>query len=147
MCLVIVDVNVAPRVLLDANDRQYSLIHKALFARRRPYATLVYGGKLVDEYNKNYSLRSVIIALDRAGRTKAVPGHSVDTESERVAKSGHASSDDAHILGLARVSGARVLCSEDNPLRADFKNKRLIDKPRGRIYSRSGHSGLLSQHC
>ncbi len=62
-----------------------------------------------------------------------------DTEVERVAKeieeSGECVSDDVHIIALARVSKARLLYTNDRNLQADFRNKRLIDKPRGRIYT------------
>ena len=44
-------------------------------------------------------------------------------------------SNDAHIIALAQVSGARLLCSNDRDLHKDFKNKGLIDGPRGRVYS------------
>jgi len=53
-------------------------------------------------------------------------------------------SGDAHILALARASGARLLYSGDADLIDDFKNKRLIDRPRGRIYSRAANADLLT---
>jgi len=46
-------------------------------------------------------------------------------------------------IALARVNGARVLCSEDGALWTDFKNQRLINKPRGRIYRTAQHARLL----
>src|SRR5262245_60635064 len=35
-------------------------------------------------------------------------------------------SNDIHILALARVSGARLLYSKDEPLHSDFKNNKII---------------------
>ena len=40
-----------------------------------------------------------------------------------------------HLLREAQVSGARLLYSNDRALQGDFKNRRLIDNPRGRVYS------------
>ena len=36
---------------------------------------------------------------------------------------------------LAKISGARLLYSNDKDLHQDFKDKNLIDNPRGRVYS------------
>ena len=48
---------------------------------------------------------------------------------------GQCRSDDPHVLALAIVSGARLLYSNDAALQRDFKDKRLIDSPRGKVYS------------
>lgn len=40
-----------------------------------------------------------------------------------------------HIIALAKISGARLLYSNDQLLQRDFNEKELIDKPRGKIYS------------
>lgn len=44
-------------------------------------------------------------------------------------------SNDAHIIALAQISGARLLYSNDRDLHKDFKSKKLIDAPRGLVYS------------
>lgn len=44
-------------------------------------------------------------------------------------------SNDIHIIALARVSGARLLFSNDTALHKDFRNKDLIDQPRGKVFS------------
>ncbi len=51
------------------------------------------------------------------------------------------SSDDEHIIALAKVSGARLLYSNDGLLEDDFKNKgktpNLLPSPRGKSYPSS----------
>jgi hypothetical protein len=74
------------------------------------------------------------VALDKAGRAVRIPDADVDAEQKRLEAVGKYKSDDPHILALARVSRVRLLCSNDHLLCADFKNKKLIDKPRGKIY-------------
>jgi hypothetical protein len=64
---------------------------------------------------------------------------------ERVTVLGICESDDQHLLALARVAGARTLCTEDKPLMSDFKNASIIAAPRGRIYRDESHVSLL-QH-
>ena len=147
MCLVIVDVNVAPRVLLRSDDAEYKLLHGALFGRRRPNPILVHGGYLTQEYAANRSVLRMVYTLDRAGRVVVVPDARVAAAAGAVAAEGTAISNDTHLLGLARESGARVLCSEDRDLRADFKNKQLVDGPRGKVYSKTGHGKVLAHNC
>jgi len=54
-------------------------------------------------------------------------------------------SDDIHILALARAGGARLLYTEDKDLKKDFKNKAIIDDPRGKIYSGAKNKRLLKR--
>ncbi len=54
-------------------------------------------------------------------------------------------SDDPHVLALAQVSGARLLYSNDKNLQRDFKNKKLIDQPRGKVYSTISGDGKLQK--
>ncbi|MDE2766415.1 MAG: hypothetical protein OXI25_08325, partial [Chloroflexota bacterium] len=44
-------------------------------------------------------------------------------------------SDDPHIIGLARVSRARLLYSNDQLLQEDFNDHRLVSNPRGKVFS------------
>lgn len=44
-------------------------------------------------------------------------------------------SNDPHVVALAQISGARLLYSNDRCLHQDFRNKALVDQPRGSIYS------------
>lgn len=84
-------------------------------------------------------------AWKQAGRAMEFPKAAVDAEERVVREMNAATSNDIHILALARVSGARVLFSSDGKLHADFKNAAIVDSPRGAIYQTKDHSGLL-QH-
>ena len=54
-------------------------------------------------------------------------------------------SDDAHVLALARASGARLLYTADRDLMADFKDRSFVADPRGRIYSGAANANLLTR--
>lgn len=78
--------------------------------------------------------------------------HEVDTRTERLKAQGGYKSDDPHILALAQVSDVRLLYTNDGDLQQDFRNKRLIDNPRGRVYTTrrtknftTTHKGLLNR--
>ena len=47
---------------------------------------------------------------------------------------------------LAQVSGARLLFSNDVPLHRDFKNRDLVDVPRGKVYSTREDTSFTQRH-
>ncbi len=146
MC-IIVDVNVASKVLLTPDDPDFRDVYISLFKNKKPKASLVYGGKLLDEYSRNLAVRRMLAILDRAGRTRKIDDDAVEKEIEIVIQIGSCISNDKHIIALARVGNTRLLCSHDKALHADFTNKALLDKPRGKVYQNRGHKKLLERFC
>jgi hypothetical protein len=144
MC-VIVDVNVASRVLLRGDDPDYGALHNSLFGDKRPIARLAHGGKLTKEYLKNDRLRRVLVALSRAARTRLVADKIIESETRRVAHL--CTCNDKHVIALARAGGVRILCSDDRNLRMDFGSKILLDRPRGKVYRHPEHQSLLIRYC
>jgi hypothetical protein len=55
-------------------------------------------------------------------------------------------SDDPHVLGLALISGSRLLFSRDKKLHDDFKNLKLLPSPKGKVYQEAEHAHLLDEH-
>jgi hypothetical protein len=146
VCLI-VDVNVAHKVLLRRDDEEFGPVSRALFASNGPATRLYYVGKLRREYAVGAGLLRAVATLDRAGRAKVFPDGEVDRATEVVMNGGVCVSDDHHIIGLARVSGGRLLCTADRELQRDFTNPRILNKPRGNIYQRPSHAHLLKKHC
>jgi hypothetical protein len=144
MCLI-VDANQASLVFGLAKSPGLLALRNAIFSDRGKIK-VVCGGALIDEYRLAGVLR-VIRALDQAGRVRIVPSKDVDSETDRLRHAGVCRSNDQHIIALARVSGVRVLCTRDAELHADFKNPKLISKPRGQIYQTERHQRLLAKHC
>ncbi len=146
MCIII-DNNVVARVLFDANDAQFGQLHASIVLGAYPPVVMVYGGGLKREYLRNSRVRRALVLLDRAGRARQEPDATVDNEELVLRHTSLLASDDPHILALARVARLRLLCSLDQALQQDFRNKRLIDAPRGRIYTRASHRKLLIEMC
>ena len=145
MCLI-VDNDVAHRVLLRREDPDFAPVHDALF-RTAPGMTarLVYGGRLRDEYYGNHATRAVILELDRKGRARPISDAAIARESAAASTIGLESNDD-HIIGLARASGVRLLCTLDAKLKRDFKNQRLV-AGKGSVYCKAMHRHLLQRAC
>ena len=146
MC-IIVDNDVAHRVLLSSNDPAYGDVHRRLFGPTKRYLRLACGGQLKAEYLHNNDLRRALRALEQAGRAPVLNESQISTETNSIAQSGLCCSNDPHVIALARVSRARVLCSHDANLRKDFTDKRLLTDPRGKIYQGPNHNHLLSKTC
>ena len=141
MC-IIVDANKMGISLADPVREEVKPIHDWL-ARQ--------GGKLVYSTGSQFAkevgrgTKQKLLAYVRAGRAKQVPVEDIEEEEKLLRKNPIVGSNDPHILALARFSGARVLYTSDKDLSADFKKKKLIDGPRGRIYTRPANAGLLTQ--
>jgi len=146
MCLI-VDVNVAREVFSDTEEPDFAEIRKALFQSKPPLVRIVYGGLLREEYLRIEQVRRALVILDRAGRARQVPDAEVGAETDLVEAIRLCVSNDTHIVALARVAGVRLLCSRDQALHTDFSNKKLIDKPRGKVYQSASHKHLIKRFC
>ena len=137
--------------ILDAN-----VVHK-VFGKSRPEAgkaffdwlvsgngILVTGGKLHQELTRAHPFMEWSKQAVLSGKIKRFNDREIDDRTEMLKDS--CKSDDAHVIALAQISGARFLYSDEGNLHKDFKNKRLIDNPRGAIYSTKNQDSFTSGH-
>lgn len=108
--------------------------------------SLVIGGKLREELNKISSFKKWQEEAIRSGRVISAEDNIVLAEAKNLNNNGLCQSDDEHVIALARLSGARLLYSNDDKLQTDFKNKQLIDKPRGSVYSTLRNQNVTQTH-
>jgi hypothetical protein len=141
MC-VIIDNNLAFQIFRDQPESDYLPVFNWLHSEDKN-GRLVYGGRLRDELVKREGTRRYLRSLYQAGRAHLVPDSVVQEMESQVKETGLCRSDDPHVIALARISGARTLCSKDKTLHQDFKNPRLISKPKGCIYQTANHARLL----
>jgi predicted nucleic acid-binding protein len=137
MCLI-VDANLASLVFGDHPD----FVPVRDWLQQRD-GCLIVGGHLADELSRVEKARRFVLQLLRAGIARQVSAEEVAREEAEVAATGLCESNDSHVVALARVSGARTLCTHDRALQRDFGHPRLIIKPRGKIYQRPAHAKLL----
>ncbi|MDE0226675.1 MAG: hypothetical protein OXP28_16320 [Gammaproteobacteria bacterium] len=98
-------------------------------------------GKFADEVVGK--VRTKLEAYYRAGKAVYVPRERFEQDAETLAP--QIRSNDPHVIALARAAGVRLLYTGDGALRDDFKDKRFIDQPRGKVYSRAGNANLLTR--
>ena len=146
MCAII-DANMV-NALLKAEGTAGGFLLKQVNSRKIRIA--VGGHKLKEEYQKAGFERWIVEAI-RAGIIRQEEDQEVDDRASCLLhkhKAGTADfrSDDYHIIALAQISGARMLCSGDQRLHRDFVNKELISNPRGKVYATSVDESLDKKH-
>ncbi|KYG70659.1 hypothetical protein AZI85_01605 [Bdellovibrio bacteriovorus] len=139
MC-VIVDVNNIHKIFLTGEPVDPPLRHlknKIL----NGHAKMLYGGQLREEYLRCSRFIPILAELKRKGSAKSVSDDDVASATSEINQT-FMMSNDVHIIALAKVSGVRILITDDNSLKADFKNLNLIS-PKGKIYPRRGFEAML----
>lgn len=95
--------------------------------------SIVIGGRLLIELYAT-PLKGLLVEWVRAGRAKRISDQSVNQEEETLTPL--LSSNDPHVIALARLSDCRLLYTEDDALIRDFKNLSVI-RPKGKIVRRN----------
>jgi hypothetical protein len=131
---IIIDANVSHTVFSDQPSVAGLMVREWI---ANGSGQLVFGGKNAEELFKTRNAKAWILQAWRGGRAKLIRPERIDAELSAIANL-QITSDDAHVLALARASGARSLFSEDNELIRDFKDREIIT-PRGRVFRRVEH--------
>ena len=131
MCEIL-DANVIHQVFRSDRPPADAEFFKWLNAGR---GSLVVGGKLLQELSKNGNFSQWLQQARLAGRVKSFNDAEVNDRTEKLKQEGLCRSNDEHVIALAQISKARLLYTNDKDLQQDFKDKKLIDRPRGKVYS------------
>jgi hypothetical protein len=141
MC-VIVDANMASQVFSRPPTVDGKPVIEWLLKRE---GLLVFGGKLTSELSRLRDAMRTLVELRRAGKAVDVESANPRAHAEQLAWCAlRCRSNDAHVLAIARCSGARTLVTNDARAMDDFKDKDLLSNPRGKIYQRAEHASLLT---
>lgn len=143
MC-IIVDTNVLSNVFKQssANHTQFKPVRDWIIEGK---GKVVFGGtKYIHEIKESYL--TLFLQLKKAGKAVHIPCNIVDSEQKIIeGMIVHDDFDDAHLIGLLRVSGCKLICSLDIKAFPYFRHSQFF-KPlanRPRIYSKLSNSKLL----
>ena len=106
---------------------------------------LVVGGHLRRELGEYRRFQLWLEAAVQFGRARQIDDAQVDRETDEMSSQG-IRSDDPHILALARISGARLLFTNDRDLQQDFGDIAIVQGMRGRIYTTVERSDVRRTH-
>jgi hypothetical protein len=138
--------HLAARVLIQ-DDPEFEPVKAHLFRNKKPRIQIAYGGRLLEELFANLEIRRVMARLVRLGRARQVRDEKIEEEQRRLLRLGICTSNDIHVIALARAAPARVLISLDKDLQRDFTNPKILANPRGKVYQRRQHAKLLNIPC
>ncbi len=98
---------------------------------RRRHGVLAFSssGRYYEEIRKNRAVMEILKRYQETGRLRVESLESLKQAETQLAGKSYRSND-VHILSLALVSEARVLCSQDENLRSDFKNAQVLPQSR-----------------
>ena len=142
---MIVDANRVGRFLADPPDEDVAPLRNWIESGK---GQMVYstGGQFAEEIGGK--ARQRFGEYYRAGIARRISHDDFAEIEQDLRNDRRLRSDDPHVLALARYSGARLLFSGDPDLIKDFKSPHIINKPRGKVYSGAGNTGLLKRsHC
>ena len=141
MC-VIIDANAAHQVFGDSKSEAGEFLLNRLSERIK----LAVGGDLLDELERVGGFSRWLRAARRTGHARLVPDDEVNLEADALRAQGSCKSNDHHVLALAKISGARLLFTNDNALQSDFGNRQIIGGTRGRIYTTGQSTEISATH-
>lgn len=101
---------------------------------------LVVGGKNLRELSKLNEFRRWFRTAQSKGRTVRVDDDAVEQEVARIASEPGWESNDPHVIALARLSGTRLLFTNDQALQNDF------GKIQGKNYSTKERKDIRASH-
>ena len=99
---------------------------------------VVAGGKLLKELCQHSGFKLWWREAVRSGSARRVPKNAIEKERRKIEQNGGCGSNDVHVVALARVSGARLLITDDRKLQKDFGSHALVSRPRGKVYNMRG---------
>ena len=141
MC-VIIDANAAHQVFGDSKSEAGEF----LLSRLSTTIRMAVGGELLDELERIGGFSRWLRAARRTGRARLISDDEVNSEADALRAQGACESNDHHVLALAKVSGARLLFTNDNALQSDFTNRRIIRGTQGRIYTTNRSPEVSATH-
>lgn len=106
--------------------------------------SLVLGGKLTKELTKLEDFKGWALKAVQSGRLRWADDDRVNQAAAKLVADGACRSNDQHVIALAQVTGARLLCASDVDLHRDFKDRKLIGIANGESVFDQGQAKLAS---
>ena len=123
---------------LNSKDKDMEPVHKWLENKN---GKLVYSThkKIKEELDNVPKMKNRLNTYRQAGKAQLIDPKKVEEKINDIKRSYELKSNDPHILGLAKASDTKILCSNDKKLHEDFK--KIIN---GNIYQNKSHQHLLN---
>ena len=107
---------------------------------------LTVGGKLLRELSSSKAFTTWLQTALQFGRAQRIPDQEVEVATKELRELGLCSSNDEHVVALAKVGGARLLFTNDKLLQEDFRNRQILGGAQGKVYTTVKHEHVTSTH-
>ena len=144
MCAII-DANVCHEIFSSSSQSDAGKYFLDWLMKRNG-GIIVSGGGHLRELDQNEDFYRVFRERLQIGRARYIPDAQVDAETKTLRSQSICRSNDEHILALARLSGARLLFTNDNALQDDFRNRQIVSGTRGRVYTTTRSQNVTRTH-
>ena len=104
------------------------------------------GGKNLAELRKVGGFREWEKSALQYQRLRYEETRSVKQLTFDLVNTGACESDDEHVIALANIGCGRLLFSNDRALQRDFRNRELVNNPRGRVFTTIRDKRLNTVH-
>ena len=107
---------------------------------------LVVGGALKRELLRTQAFAEWRETARVFGQVIELTDADVDARERELKARNACESNDAHVIAVAQLGGARLLFTNDRALQRDFKNRDLVRNPRGKVYSTAASKDFGARH-
>lgn len=107
---------------------------------------LVIGGELRRELSEYGRFLTWLRMATRRNVVRSISDKQVNDETRILREQGDCRSNDEHVLALARISGARLLFTNDQDLQDDFRDRDIVGGTTGRIYTTGRYRDVRRSH-
>ena len=102
------------------------------------------------EFARHSRMNNKLAEWKRSGKVKLIPTDKVKAAIESINENHSLTSNDLHILGLAKAGNITLLCSDDRKLGNDFIKIMKLEKRREqrnpKVYRNKSHEHLLKSN-
>ena len=125
MCVIAIVDTDSLSALVTRRDRSGDSLFREWIKERHGILAFANSGKFFNEMRRNRAVMELVQRYEQGGQLRKISVEELTIADDQLAEKPYRSND-LHILSLALASEARVLCSNDGNLRADFKDKDIL---------------------
>ena len=124
----IVDTDVLHKILASRGGGEGDSIFRSWIEGRQGILVYAVTDAYKNELKKNDAVMVLMERYRQGGHAKLVEDDGLSRAKKQLRGNEFICSNDIHVLALALAGGALVLCSRDNDLGRDFRNKDVLPK-------------------
>lgn len=124
----IVDTDVLHKILVSRKKREGDSVFRSWIECRQGILVYAVTDAYERELKKNNAVMELMNRYRQGGHAILIEYGDLSEAKKQLQENGFVCSNDRHVLALALVGDALILCSYDKDLRKDFPNKKVLPR-------------------